>query len=170
MVQLIWNITSTYFCAGKLMLLTFFCYREKESSDEGTQESIKVREDIYRKTVYYLPTMEKMTMRDSGYNSISFLVGYCQFCYGTCNLGGCKNKAWKNFKRSQRWFKPALFFTLFFNCLSYVHNCEIRNIILSSCIIGKCWEMHRVLNLVLGYWLHQSLCPFLVHGHIVYPN
>ena len=27
-----------------LVPLTFFCYREKESSDKGTQESIKVRE------------------------------------------------------------------------------------------------------------------------------
>lgn len=31
-------------------MVDFFCYREKESSDEGTQESIKVREKKYKKT------------------------------------------------------------------------------------------------------------------------
>jgi len=39
------------FLCWKAHVVDLFCYREKESSDEGTQESIKVRENIYKKKV-----------------------------------------------------------------------------------------------------------------------
>jgi len=42
-----------HFCARKLnIVVDLFCYREKESSDKGTQESIKVRETFTKNCLH----------------------------------------------------------------------------------------------------------------------
>lgn len=68
-------------------MVDFFCYREKESSDEGTQESIKVREKNTKKLAFYLLAMMKMTVREVQVTT-AFSLAIISFVNGTCKSAG----------------------------------------------------------------------------------